>query len=72
MNIINYTNCRFNEKHILCKKKKVKLKAEIVAVDSEAIIKAEATLLLVEFYILVNIFNKTIKHWRLFFFKTNP
>lgn len=48
-------------------KKKVKLKAEIVAVDSDAIIKAKATLLLVEFYILVNIFNKTIKHWRFFF-----
>lgn len=46
--------------------KKVKLKAEIVAVDTNAIVKAEATLLLVEFYILVNIFNKTIKHWRFF------
>lgn len=49
--------------------KKVKLKAEIVAADTDAIIKTEVTLLLVEFYILVNIFKKTIKHWRIFFLK---
>lgn len=53
--IINYTNYRFNENHILCKKKKVKLRAEIVAADSDAPIKAEATLSCGGFYINVYI-----------------
>lgn len=41
--------------------KQVKLRAEIVAAESDAMIKAEAAFVLVGFYIHVNLLNK-IKH----------